>query len=79
MPEGTECKVATSKVVNLSEVFGKDNQTNRFATRYLQTTHCDLFFADSVIMVEGVAESTLIPHFIRSKYPKLNQMYIQPI
>lgn len=76
LPEGTECKVATSKVVNLSEVFGKDNQTNRFATRYLQTTHCDLFFADSVIMVEGVAESTLIPHFIRSKYPKLNQRYI---
>lgn len=76
LPEGAECKVATSKVVNLSEVFGKDNKTNRFATRYLQTTHCDLFFADAAIMVEGVAESTLIPHFIRSKYPELNQRYI---
>lgn len=76
LPEGTECKVATSKVVNLSEVFGKDNNTNKFATRYLQTTHCDLFFADAVIMVEGVAESMLIPHFIRNKYPQLNQRYI---
>lgn len=76
LPEGAECKVATAKVVNLSEVFGKDNKTNRFATRYLQTTHCDLFFADAAIMVEGVAESTLIPHFIRSKYPELNQRYI---
>lgn len=76
LPEGAECKIATSKVVNLSEVFGKDNKTNRFATRYLQTTHCDLFFADAAILVEGVAESILIPHFIRSKFPELNQRYI---
>lgn len=76
LPEGTECAVATSKVVNLSEVFGKDNNTNKFATRYLQTTHCDLFFADAAIMVEGIAETTLIPHFIRNKYPELNQRYI---
>lgn len=76
LPDGAECKIATSKVVNLSEVFGKDNKTNRFATRYLQTTHCDLFFADAAILVEGVAESILIPHFIRSKFPELNQRYI---
>lgn len=76
LPQGTECTVATSKVVNLSEVFGKDNNTNKFATRYLQTTHCDLFFADAVIIVEGIAETTLIPHFIRSKYTELNQRYV---
>lgn len=76
LPEGTECKVATSKVVNLSDVFGKDNKTNEFATRYLHTTHCDLFFANAAILVEGTAENTLIPHFIRCKYPQLNQRYI---
>lgn len=76
LPQGLECKVATSKVVNLSDVFGKDDETKRFVTRYLQTTHCDLFFADGVILVEGSAEHMLLPHFIRNKHPILNQRYI---
>lgn len=76
LPEGTECAVATSKVINLSDVFGDSDQTNKFVTRYLQSTHCDLFFADAAILVEGVAESMLLPHFIRSKFPELYQRYI---
>lgn len=76
LPKGSECKVATSKVVNLSDAFGKDTETERFATRYLQTTHCDLFFADGAIFVEGSAENMLVPHFIRNKYPQLNQRYL---
>ena len=71
-----DCSVATSKVVNLSDVFGKNNDTNKFVTRYLQTTHCDLFFADATILVEGAAENMLLPHFIRSKYHDLYQRYI---
>lgn len=76
LPKGFECKVATSKVVNLSDVFGKEDDTKKFVTRYLQTTHCDLFFADGAILVEGSAEQMLLPHFIRNKYSKLNQRYI---
>ncbi len=76
LQEGTECKVATSKVINLSDIFGKDDITDKFVTRYLQTTHCDLFFADGVILVEGAAENMLVPHFIKDKYEKLNQRYI---
>ena len=76
LPKGNECKVATSKVVNLSDVFGKGDETDKFVTRYLQTTHCDLFFADGAILVEGTAEYMMIPHFIRNKYVKLNQRYI---
>ncbi len=76
MPEGTESCVATSQVINLSDVFGKEDETDKFVTRYLQTTHCDLFFADAAILVEGAAESMLLPHFIRSKYPELYQRYI---
>lgn len=76
LPAGSECKVATSKVVNLCDVFGKEDETDRFVTRYLLTTHCDLFFADGAIFVEGTAENMLLPHFIRSKYPELNQRYI---
>lgn len=69
-------KVPTSTVVNLSEVFGKDDDTAKFATRYLKSTHCDLFFADAAILIEGPAERMLLPHFIESKYPKLNESYI---
>lgn len=76
LPKGNECKVATSKVVNLSDMFGKEDETNKFVTRYLQTTHCDLFFADGAILVEGSAEYMLLPHFIRNRYAKLNQRYI---
>lgn len=75
LPESAE-SVATAKVINLSDVFGNDTKTDKFVTRYLQTTHCDLFFADAAILVEGSAESMLLPHFIRNKYPELNQRYI---
>ena len=72
-----ENTVPTTTVINLSDVFGdKENETNKFVTRYLRTTHCDIFFADALILVEGTAENMLLPHFIRNKYPILNQKYI---
>lgn len=76
LPECADCDIATAKVINLSDVFGKEDKTDKFVTRYLQTTHCDLFFADASILVEGSAESMLVPHFIRNHYPKLNNRYI---
>lgn len=76
LSEGVEEDIATSKVINLSDVFGKEDKTDKFVTRYLQTTHCDLFFADAAILVEGSAELMLLPHFIRKKYSKLYQRYI---
>lgn len=69
-------EVPTSTVVNLSEVFGKQGSTERFVTRYLKATHCDLFFADAAILVEGPAERMMIPYFIRNHYKELNQRYI---
>lgn len=71
----TPGKIATATVVNLSTTFGTEDETTRFAIRYLKTTHCDLFFADAVIMVEGPAEKILVPHFIRN-YNKLSVCYI---
>lgn len=76
LPECSSCNVATAKVINLSDVFGKENETDKFVTRYLQTTHCDLFFADAAILVEGSAESMLVPHFIKDHYPELHQRYV---
>lgn len=71
------CNIPTSNVINLSDVFGSEkNQTNKFITRYLLSTHCELFFADAAILVEGSAENMLIPHFIKNKHPKLEQKYI---
>lgn len=68
--------IPTATVVNLSEVFRNKGDTHQFVTRYLQTTHCDLFFADAAILVEGTAERILIPHFIRKYFNELNQSYV---
>lgn len=73
---GSENQISTSSVENLSETFGKDDDTTKFATRYLKTTHCDLFFADAVILVEGPVERMLIPHFIKHNHKKLSSCYI---
>lgn len=69
-------EVPTTTVVNLSEVFGTANETERFVTRYLKSTHCDLFFADAAILIEGSAERMLLPQFINKESPKLNESYI---
>lgn len=69
-------EIPTSVVINLSETFGKKDETSKFASRYLKTTHCDLFFADAVILVEGSAERMLLPHFIRNNFIKLSLSYI---
>lgn len=68
--------IAISTVVNLSSTFGTEDETTRFAIRYLKTTHCDLFFADAVILIEGPAERMLVPHFLKHFYPDLTTCYI---
>jgi predicted ATP-dependent endonuclease of OLD family len=69
-------KIPSATVVNLSSTFGDHDNTSKFATRYIKSTHCDLFFADAAILVEGSAERILVPHFIRNKFPKLDRSYI---
>lgn len=64
-----------SVVANLSTVFGASNSTTRFVKRYLKTTHCDLFFADAAIFIEGTGERVFMPYFI-DKYPALDNAYI---
>ncbi len=76
LPAGMAAKVPVSTVINLSEVFGANGETERFVTRYLRAQHADLFFADAAILVEGPAERMLIPNFIREHYDELNQCYI---
>lgn len=64
-PRSTTQPLPGSTVVNLSTVFGPESETARFATRYLKTSHSDLFFADAAIFIEGAAERILVPHFLR--------------
>lgn len=68
-------KNTTTEVVNLTNIFGADIKTEKFVKRYIKINHCDLFFADAAILIEGDAERILMPSFIE-KLPYLNQSYI---
>jgi predicted ATP-dependent endonuclease of OLD family len=76
LPASTVERAPISSVINLSEVFGPEDETARFVTRYLRATHCDLFFADAAILVEGPAERMLVPHFIRRHFDKLHCCFV---
>jgi predicted ATP-dependent endonuclease of OLD family len=76
LPAQGKGQIPTTAVINLSNVFGDNDETDKFVTRYLRTTHCDLFFADATILVEGPAERILIPHFIREHYPELSCCFV---
>lgn len=55
----------TTDVLNLSAFYSKAEPKNRdFLQRYLKLTHCDLFFADAAILVEGNVERLLLPEMI---------------
>jgi len=47
-----------------------------FLKRYLRLTHCDLFFADAVILVEGAVEKLLMPSMIEKSAKRLRSTYI---
>ncbi|MBD5388251.1 AAA family ATPase, partial [bacterium] len=70
-------KIPISKVVNLSSTFGTDDETKQFVTRYMRLTHCDIFFSDAVILVEGPAEKILVPSFLAKA--ELDSYYISVI
>ena len=75
-PAASKGETPTTTVANLSHIFGGGDDTKRFVKRYLKATHCDLFFADGVIFVEGQAERILVPHFIRYHFPELSRRYV---
>ncbi|MBS0496231.1 MAG: AAA family ATPase [Proteobacteria bacterium] len=47
-----------------------------FLKRYLRLTHCDLFFADGAILVEGAVEKLLMPSMIEKSANRLRSTYI---
>lgn len=47
-----------------------------FLKKYLRLTHCDLFFSDAAILVEGAVEKLLLPRMIDSVAGNLNKKYL---
>lgn len=61
------------------EVEGKQvdsEEAKRFLLRYLKLTHCDLFFADAAILVEGTVEKLLLPKMVEKTAPSLRTKYL---
>jgi predicted ATP-dependent endonuclease of OLD family len=61
----------TTDVLNLSAFYDQAPNERDFLQRYLKLTHCDLFFADAAILVEGNVERLLLPVMIEKDAPKL--------
>lgn len=48
----------------------------KFLKRYLRLTHCDLFFADAAVLVEGTVEKLLLPKMVEKVAPGLCDKYL---
>lgn len=58
-------KEQLTEVLNLSAFYQSQPNDRDFLERYLKLTHCDLFFSDAAILVEGNVERLLLPVMIR--------------
>ena len=65
-----------SEVVNLSTFCGPEKETRDFLLQYMKVTHCDLFFADAAVLVEGNVERLLLPLMIEKAAPELMSCYL---
>ncbi|MBL1457014.1 MAG: AAA family ATPase [Methylophaga sp.] len=65
-----------TSIANMSELFENPKEALQFVRKHLKLTHCDIFFADGVIFVEGQAERLLVPEFISKSFPDLSNRYI---
>lgn len=66
-----------TEVLNLSRFQAGENPKDRdFLQRYLKLTHCDLFFADAAILVEGNVERLLMPLMIEKEAQSLRSAAI---
>lgn len=64
-----EAETIDGKLVSPSESLA-------FLKRYLRLTHCDLFFADAAILVEGAVEKLLMAAMIESAAARLRTTYL---
>lgn len=70
-----------SRIISLTNVFGEDEdgkEQKKFVSRYIKLTHCDIYFADAIILVEGAAEKILLRQFL-SNMRNLYRCYVSVI
>lgn len=72
----TSIEMNHTSIVNISELFSNAKTELQFVRKHLKLTHCDIFFADGVIFVEGQAERLLVPEFIAKNFSGLSKRYI---
>ncbi|MEU4835692.1 AAA family ATPase [Streptosporangium sp. NPDC023615] len=66
-----------SDVKDLSIFYGGgEDPTRKFLQQYLKLTHCDLFFADAAILVEGNVERLLLPLVIEQHISELKKCHL---
>ncbi len=72
-PNGLQC----SDVKNLSTFYeNEEAPTREFLQQYIKLTHCDLFFADAAVLVEGNVERLLLPVVIERFVPDLRSCHL---
>lgn len=64
------------QAVAIEEQTASEEEALEFLKRYLRLTHCDLFFADTAILVEGSVEKLLIPAMVDKVASRLNTSYL---
>ncbi len=53
-----------------------DEEVLNFLKKYMRLTHCDLFFSDAAVLVEGAAEKLLLPAMIEKEASELKSIYL---
>lgn len=81
LKESTRKKTTATIVLNLAKFAAEctEKQNLHFLQKYLSLTHCDLFFADAAIIIEGTVERILLPHIIKNDHPILESAYISTL
>lgn len=72
-----EASALCTEVKDLSTFYDKEEKlTREFLQRYLKLTHCDLFFSDGVVLVEGNVERLLLPLIIEKDVKDLRRCHL---
>ncbi len=66
----------SSSCLNLSQFYERETRHRDFLAKYLKLTHCDLFFADAAILVEGNVERLLLPLMVKKEAVELQSAYL---
>jgi predicted ATP-dependent endonuclease of OLD family len=63
-------------VKDLSKFYESETESRDFLQRYLKLTHCDLFFSDGTILVEGNVERLIVPLIIAKDKHELTSCHL---